>query len=356
MCECEKELGLKLLPHQLAYGNEYGTQKRYIVTGFAQNICPTCRGENEEPHPRAYGSKIERYYWREVSKSYLIMVLDWQTERGIQIQDIVDFESRFPKEAKRMKKEAKNIWSKRHKETPKYIIDEPTEADFLMEIKVPERYLTAKYVEIKEKGKKIGKWINESGAPCFVEEYVADWYKTKGFTVRRCESRIISILLGTFCSAIILDHNNSIRNALMSGFGSREFYKSKSKEFEELVIEMNQAKGLQILFEDLLYPSKGLRSYLGVNDNDSIELGRIAIRTMPKSVILDCIKWGFEYFWDHRPGWPDLFVFNEDNYLFVEVKSQHDKLSLNQMKWFRWAIQEANIPCEIVRVQEDKSK
>lgn len=353
MCECEKELGLRFLPHQLTYGTEYGTQKRYRVTAFAQNICLTCRGENEAAHPLAYGSKVERYYWREISKTYFTMVLDWLTEKSVQTKDIVEFESRFPKEAKRMKKEAKKIWSKRHKETPKYIIDEPTEANFLMEIKVPEQHLTAKYVEIKEKRKKIRKWINEAGTPCSVEEYVADWYKTKDFSVRRCESRLISILVGTFCVPVILDHNNSIRNALMSGFGSHEFYKSKLKEFEELVIDMKQAKDLQILFEDLLNSSKGLRSYLGVNDNESIELGRIAIRTMPKTVILQCIKWGFQYFWDHRPGWPDLFVFNDNSYLFVEVKSQHDKLSLSQMKWFRWAVQEVNIPCEIVRVQEE---
>ena len=54
---------------------------------------------------------------------------------------------------------------------------------------------------------------------------------------------------------------------------------------------------------------------------------------------------------------PDLFVFKDKDFLFVEVKSglarYHDKLSLAQMNWFRWAVEEANMPCEIVRLQED---
>jgi hypothetical protein len=136
-----KKIGLKLLPHQLAYGTEFGTQKRYRVTGFAQNICQPCRGEMEDTHPRAYGGKVERYYWREIDKSYLKMVFEWLAEKDILIKDIFGFESRFPGQAKNMKKEAKMFWQKRHKEEPKYFIDEQNEANFLSEIKVPELFL-----------------------------------------------------------------------------------------------------------------------------------------------------------------------------------------------------------------------
>lgn len=107
MCECEKELALQFLPHQISYGRESGTYIRYAVSGFARNICPSCRGEKEKAHPRAaiYGQKgkIERYYWREIFKIYLEKARSWLAERNIVIKDVIDFENRFSKEAKRMR-------------------------------------------------------------------------------------------------------------------------------------------------------------------------------------------------------------------------------------------------------------
>jgi len=109
------------------------------------------------------------------------------------------------------------------------------------------------------------------------------------------------------------------------------------------------------MFEERLDQSKGLRIYLGVEDDEAVELGRIAIRTMPRQLILKCIRWGFQYFWGHRCGWPDLFVFSDKSFLFVEVKSHRDKLRLDQMEWFRWAVKEVNMPCEIVRVKGENA-
>ena len=353
ICECEKKLGLEFLPYQLTFGTEYGTQKRYLVTAFAPNICATCRGDKEEAHPRAYCGKVERYYWREIYKTYLAMVSEWLNHENVAVKDILGFEHRFPGQAKRMKKEAQTIWQKHHKEKPKYIVNEPSEADFFSEVKVPVRYLSAKHIEIKEKRKKIGKWINQEGKSCSVEEAVADWYRTKGFSVRRCETRLISILVGTFCAPVILGHEKSIGNALNSGFGSQQFFRSKSDDFQELISKLERQKGLQAAFEDLLYPSKGLRIYLGVDDEEAVELGRTALRVMPQSLVLECVKWGFQYFWGRRAGWPDLFAFDSGSFLFIEVKSPTDKLSLEQMNWFRWAVKEVNMPCELVRVQKD---
>lgn len=349
----------------MTYGTEYGTQKRYLVTGFAKNICPTCRGEREEAHPRKYGGKVERYYWREIYKTYLTMVLEWLAEKNLQTKDILEFEySRFPTEAKLMKKEANRIWQKRHKEEPRYVfVNEPTETDFLSEVKVPERYLTAKYVQVQENGKNIRKWINQMGKPCSIEEVVADWYRDRGFSVKRCEGALISVLVGTFCASIILEPITPTRFKrpanVADDFGSREFSKRKSEGFGKLISTLEHAEGLEKLFEELLSSSWDLRRYLwsGHNDDEAVDLGRMAIRTMPQSLIIKCIEWGFQHFWDRRPGWPDLFVSKDKDFLFVEVKSalprHHDKLSLAQMNWFRWAVEEANMPCEIVRLQED---
>ncbi len=239
ICKCEKELGSRFLPYQLTEGTEYSTKKRYPVNAFAPNICSSCRGEKEEAHPRAYGGKIERYYWREIYKTYLTVVSEWLINENTQIKDILSFERRYPTQAKRIKKEAIMIWQERHKQEPKYDIIEQTEDDFLIEVKIPEQIISAKYVQIRENKKKIGKWINREGKPCSVEELVADWYRNKGFSVRRCELRLISILIATFCSSIILGSKQSLTHAFLSGFGSSEYFKTKSHDFEELTILKN---------------------------------------------------------------------------------------------------------------------
>lgn len=100
ICECECQLAIAFLPHQLKLAVEYGTHEEYQVTGFAPNICAECRGEKEEAHPRAaiYGQKgkVERYYWREIFKTYCEYVLNWLQQNSEQVKDIIKFQSKFP--------------------------------------------------------------------------------------------------------------------------------------------------------------------------------------------------------------------------------------------------------------------
>jgi hypothetical protein len=109
------------------------------------------------------------------------------------------------------------------------------------------------------------------------------------------------------------------------------------------------------LFEKSLDSSTPLRDYLWVNDNEAVELGRIALKTMPKLLVLKCIDWAIRDFWHRQSGWTDLFIFKSDEFKFVEVKSPKDELSLEQMNWFKWAIEEAAIPCEILRLTKSSS-
>jgi hypothetical protein len=360
MCECEKEIALRFRPYQTKFGYEYGTQKSHKVDGFAPNICLTCRGDKEEAHPMKYGGTVERYYWREIDKTYWKMVLEWLTEKKIPMENSLVFESKYSEEANLLKSEAKEIWQKRHLQDPLYVINKTTEADFLSKVKVTEQFIKGKCVQTKENGQTIVNWINQEGMACPIEEIVADWYKAKGFSAKRCEGKLISVLIGTFCLPLILQPGKSNRiytggANIAEGFGSQEFAKSRSEDFEKLLAELDNSEDLQVMFEERLEQSKGLRIYLGVEDDYAVELGRIALRTIPRELILKCIRWGFQHFWDHRCGWPDLFVFSDKSFLFVEVKGPRDRLSLDQMNWFRWAINEIDIPCEIVRLQKSST-
>lgn len=352
-CDCEEELATRFLPYQLKFGTEYGTGKRFPVIGSTSKMCQTCKGEKEEPHPMVYGSKLERYYWREIFKTYLSLVAHWLDSNNLTVTNILAFESQYAKQSDLLKKEAKTYWQDRHNQSPKYTFAvEPTEADFLSEVKVPERNLTGRITSVK-KGKKNAKaWINSLGKECSVEDIASEWFSSNGFIVKKCELRLVSVLVATFCFPVIIGQERSIGSLLTRGFGSEQFFASHKQEFEKNRHYLEKAENLAAIYNNILPESHGLRLYLGVEDAESVELGLLAIKAMPRSMLLDCVQFGFESFWARRAGWPDLFAARlaSNEFLFAEVKGSTDKLSLQQMDWFKWAIQKAKLPCEIVRV------
>jgi len=378
MCECEKELAFTFLPHQTQFGTEYGTRGRYPVSGFAAKICAECRGEIEEAHPRAaiYGQKgkIERYYWREVYKTYLSMVLDFVTQNNKHVKNIIEFERRFKATSKKMKKAARKIWQEKHNQNPKYDTTEITESAFLSQVMIPEIEVYAKYTQIQKGKQRVGKWISDSGEKVTAEVIATEYYRKLGFNVYRCERKLISSLVGTFCSLVIQDPEDpknliAMRHStkgwtstnkntplvffsLPQDFGSHEYFYRRKKEFSKLFTELRKTHELKGLFDQFLKPSTSLRDYLWVNDDYSVELTRIALKVIPKEIIVDFIEWTIKHFWNRQPGWPDLLIIKPNQYRFVEVKSPHDKLSLDQMQWFKWAIEKEKIPCEICRVKK----
>jgi len=380
MCECEKELALQFLPYQVKFGSHYGTSIRFPVSGFASKMCKECRGEKEKAHPRAaiYGQKgkVERFYWREIYKTYLESVRSFLKEQKIVVKNIIEFERKFPQKAKTLKKESKKHWQGLHKKSPKYCLKELTEAAFLSKVEVPQKHVDFKYAQIQKGNHKIGKWVNQKGKLVSPEDIAIEWYETQGFSARKCERRLISVLVAIFCSSVIQDKKDpqtrlSMRSStkdwspqnrdspliqflLPEDFGSKKYFERRAKKFNELFQKLRNSD-MRRLYEEILAPSELLRDYLWVNNNEAEELGRIALKVMPQELVLKCINWGIHNFWDRQPGWPDLFILKNSHFKFVEVKTPKDKLSLDQMQWFAWAIKE-NVPCEILRINKKKLK
>ncbi len=380
MCQCERELALAFLPHQVTEGTEYGTGIRYPVAGFEEGICATCRGEIEETHPKAaiYGlkGKVERYYWREIFKTYCNYILEWMIQNEVSVKDIIEFERRFPEIAREFGKTAKSHWQQVHKTSPKYDTREPSQAAFLSNVCVPTTEVEAPYVQIDKNGQKIGKWVGTRGEICSVEHLALEHYSVQGYEGRFCERKLISALVGTLLAPVIQDKRDprlrvSLRNStkgwrsdnrstpmisfeLPEDFGSAEYYVRRQDAFEHYIGSLGDGRNIINLYEALLDVSTGLRDYLWVNDDKAVALGRLALRVIPSDTVKQALKWTVAHFWERYSGWPDLFVFRLGEFKFVEVKSPLDELSADQMNWFRWAVQESRIPCEILRVKKKR--
>ena len=343
-------------------------------------MCAECRGEREDAHPGAaiYGrkGKIERFYWREIFKTCCEYVLDWLQKDSEQVKDIIDFRTRFPEKAKELEKKAKKYWQTVHRQNPKYDLKERTQAEFLSMIQVPVRKIKAEYRQVPKGDQKIGKWENSAGRLVSVEEIATEWYQSKGYKVLRCEKTLISIWVATFLAQAIQDpqdprvrqtfrgstkswtprnRNTQLISILLpEDFGSAEHYKRRKDAIQTCIQHMRNTENLQILFDKLLDDSESLRDYLWVNEDKDVEISRTALNVLPKEIIIASVEWAIQDFWPRQPGWPDLFVYNDSGFKFSEVKSPHDELSQEQMNWHQWAVNEANIPSEILRVYKRK--
>ena len=83
ICDCDKEIVTYLLPTQINSATEFGTGVNYPIQGFLPNLCESCKSFPKTPHPMRYGNKIDRYYWREINKTYYNSILEWFKEYGI---------------------------------------------------------------------------------------------------------------------------------------------------------------------------------------------------------------------------------------------------------------------------------
>jgi hypothetical protein len=381
ICECYREVGERLLPHQLREGSEYGTRKRYPVNGFAEKICENCRGEEVEPYPmgetRYYSKKLDRYYWHEIHMSYLDYVLNWMESEGVTGVDIIAFGDRFADIHNQLWKKAREKWRKIHAKNPKYDYDEETEASFLSRVDVETEEVEAEYSPTVKGEEKIGKWLNKNGEKVGGEGIAEEYYRDLGYGVVKCERSFITTIVGSFLYDAISDPKDPrIRRAMGSStrgwtpdnrntgvitfllpedFGSNEYYLRRKEVINWALDDLSSCPDLESAFEDSYKRSEPLRNYLWVNEDYHHELGKEILGILPKETVIKFIKWVIEDFWHRQSGWPDLLIHKKrGDYKFIEVKTPKDKLNQNQMQWFEWAVNDGDIPCGILRVKRKR--
>ena len=62
------------------------------------------------------------------------------------------------------------------------------------------------------------------------------------------------------------------------------------------------------------------------------------------------IRYLLKDYWKRYLGWPDLLIYDEAGYFFVEVKSSKDKLSEDQKTWIAGNAKELHLPFKVVKV------
>lgn len=371
MCACEESFARLFLPHQLDQAVEIETQKRIPVTsGFQEGICNSCRGLPEEPHPKAEiygrGSKIVRYYWREIFFETTERFASWAEANGY--KDSRKAQSEFPDEFKRIRKAVIQEIKERHAISPKYEYQEESQDEVLKKYDVEVVRLEAEYAHHQERGVR----LHLKGKLVSPEEFVAAHYRIRGLSVLFMESRPLHALFGTLMFLLIQDLADPLvrmvgfgdRTAFEEGkqgarilthlpedFGSQGYAARRSESIEaHLATFPRDADELIGLFDYWTGPSSPFRQYLWAHRIDDVEKARQLLAILPVDVVVSILRYLVGHYWGRYLGWPDLLVYNEHGFFFAEVKSSRDKLSENQKNWIRGNSEALGLPFKLVKI------
>jgi hypothetical protein len=108
-------------------------------------------------------------------------------------------------------------------------------------------------------------------------------------------------------------------------------------------------------FDYWVNPSYELRQYLWAHRDEDVEKAKKLINILPfhhiKNILLHLIK----NYWKHYLGWPDLLLYREGDFFFVEVKASRDKLSEDQKNWIQHNSQILKLPFKLVKIHRKKT-
>jgi hypothetical protein len=189
-----------------------------------------------------------------------------------------------------------------------------------------------------------------------VEVGVLTYFKRQGFEGLFTENYLWNALFGVLFWDIIFDENqDAIHHPFQlapSDLMSKDFWEKRKEKLLartailedkesflahiQVIITTKQGKANPFIFwhQDLLFHLNTLYELL-----DSDQIG-VVLLEMAKNVK------------EYSKGFPDLFIWNNDTYYFIEVKSPNDQLAAHQVFWLSF-FQEVGINAKVLRVAFD---
>ena len=373
MCSCDEDFSRKYLPHQINEATELKSQKKIQVTiGFQKNICDKCRGLPEKAYPKAEiygrGSKIQRYYWREIAFETIKRFEAWSQVKGY--NDWLEAMLKHKDVHKKFEREVRKEINELHKKKPKYVFQDESQNEVISKYKVEVVKLEGVYIKTPERKVSIlsGKTIYSA------EEFVERYLKNCGYDILVTESVPFHVIFGVFMWLLIQDPSDNLnrlssfgdRNAFEEGierklistilpedFGSSAYYKRRKAAIKEHLASIPEDKEeLFWTFDYWIEHSNDFRQYLWAHRASDIDAAKKILNILSPIVIKRILKFLIQDYYQRYLGWPDLLVYRNDEYFFVEVKSSKDKLSEDQKNWISNNAKYLDLPFKIYKIHK----
>jgi Holliday junction resolvase-like predicted endonuclease len=256
---------------------------------------------------------------------------------------------------------------------PKYSLETESEAAFLSRIPVD-------IVELRAVVQTGGNVMREDGTSCSPEIFAAEWLAQEGYSTIKCESTPLHALFAVLLWTLIQDYtdplvrdvmfgerqsfeltgqsNQQIWTGLPEDFGGAGYAKRRAVDIEEFFEKFLQGDSRDLLFAfDIgVDGSYGLRQYLWAHRDDDLARARQLLSVVPPVYTRRALRYLLNDYWHHYLGWPDLFAWRSNEFLFVEVKLSRDKLSDEQRLWIAKNSDTLKFPFKILKIHKHATK
>ncbi|WP_305368557.1 VRR-NUC domain-containing protein [Photobacterium leiognathi] len=184
-----------------------------------------------------------------------------------------------------------------------------------------------------------------------VEHCTAGYFESQGWTVFYLENQFLNSLFGLAMWDIIFapikgSFINPYQLAPLDMF-SEEFYLKRQDLIDERLqaIEQGHFDGWQQHFEQ----KQGITNYWVHWELFSQQALTLALSHIPPSQLVAMFRRLLKDLRHHRSGMPDLIMFNDTGYQWVEVKGPGDKLQNHQLRWLSF-FEQHQIPAQVAYV------
>jgi len=310
-------------------------------------------------------SKIRRYYWREIAFETYKRFADRAEEAGLDTSGVWTEEARELHDV--VGTEVLEEIKRQHEESPKYQYQEESSAETIEKYAVEVVRLDATYGP-KTQGRGVG--ILDGSDIVTAEEFAARHYRREGWRTLFAESIPFHVLFGTFMWTLVQDDDDPM-NRIVS-FGSRSDYDG-AREGVQISTSMPEDFGtsgyaerradaiaehlgsgmendLEWLFDYSLESSTDFREYLWAHRDEDIQRARQLVTALPSDVTMRILRYLIGNYWGRFTGWPDLLIYDDDEFFFAEVKASKDKLSEEQKRWIRDNSRDLHLPFKLIKI------
>lgn len=210
-----------------------------------------------------------------------------------------------------------------------------------------------------------------------VEELVKEYYEEKGYFAIESENDYWWMIYGLLFWDIIFMKTDTCTSVPMNDSRFNEQYSLlKSHKFKDMPKDFFKSTFYMVREEPI---KKRIRELMNSNISKEIEKSyfehfgekcrpiedwnkftindlTISSRLLLKKQLLCIMARLLINFNDNRRGFPDLIVFNNEEFFFVEVKSKNDTLSKEQIECHRFLMDKVKVDVIIVSVNKSKTQ
>ncbi len=308
-------------------------------------------------------TKIARYYWREIFFETTRRFYD--AHPNLDPLDHNSSEFCFPEERREIEKQVISEIKKQHEDSPKYEYSERTQQEVIETTNTEVILVNAEHINTGKR--KVG--IRSGEDILTVEEFAAAYFNEQGFSVLEVESVPFHVLFGVFMYLVIEDPDDSkgkivqfgsrndfdtntcqegmVTTILPDDFGGSLYYERRKEFIDRHISELHD---LDWLFDFWLGYSYNLRQYLWAHREKDVCRAKQVIAVLGLENIRKVLNYMVRNYWKNYCGWPDLLVYDDESFFFVEVKSSNDKLSEDQKNWLMGNMQYMGFRSKIFKV------